>query len=195
MRQYWRDDRTTLMSIIFQSGVFEYQLPSVVGGAIGSAMVSSNSGVGFSELYSGTCSVNFTGPVLQGCTLTISTCGRMAYVFLTAPSGETLSFDVDNSNPQWGSLVDVNPTIPASLLPSGAAALGMVALLKTAGGAIALRQLYVSLTGTGLAIPAGLISLSAVDPLEAGTYALGGIAQLSLDGATKSVYLGSYLIA
>lgn len=187
------------MSVIFQSGQFEYQLPTALGASPGAAITLQPDGsLGFSPAYAGLCSIDFSGTVLANCGLTISTCGSVAQVFLSAPtSGETrvLQFAIDGSGPQWGSLVNANPAIPAALLPVGAAALGVVALLKNDGGGIALKQLYVSLTGTGTTLAPGLISLSAVLPLEAGTYVLGGLAQLSPDGAPQSVYLGSYVRA
>jgi len=181
------------MSVLFQSGVFEYQLPTLAGVPAGSSIVASNSGsLSFSEVYSGTCSVDFTGPVLAGCTLTIATCGRLAHVFLSAPSGEVLRFTVSGSTPQWGSLVNVEPAIPASLLPAGVAALGCLPLMEA--GSAALTTLWASLVGTGTQLAAGLISMNSATELQAGTYVIGGNAQLSSDGSPTSAYLGSYVL-
>lgn len=191
------------MSVIFQSGQFEYQLPTAVGAEVGSVIELQENGAlafapgGARVAYTGLCSIDFTGTVLANCVLTITTSGPQASIYLSAPtSGPTqvLQFDIDDSAPQWGSLVNANPAIPAELLPSGIAATGVVSLVRTAPD-VALKQLFISLVGVVAPLGQGLISLNAVEPLAAGTYVLGGIAQVYAEGVPSSVYLGSYMLA
>lgn len=184
------------MSALFQSGAFEYQLPTAVGASTGATIALQENGVlGFSQSYTGLCNVNFTQPVIGGCTLSIVACGKTAQVFITAPDSGALWFAVDGSLPTWGSLTNLSVPIPDSLLPVGSVTLGVIPMLSLIGESFGIQTLYVSMTGVGSGLPPGVISLNSVTAIQSGTYLLGALAQVNGNGAAQTVCLGSYMIA
>lgn len=180
------------MSALFQSGRFEYQLPTAVGAADGAPIVLQSSGsLAFSQPFTATCSLSFGFHVLDGLTLTITTCGPIASAIISAPVGSTLEFDLD-SPAVWGYLDEVVPPIPASLFAEGTATLGVLPLRKVAGDNQGWTTLTVCITNSEGVFIDNIISFNAPDTLTEGTYIFGGRAQELPSGAARSLFLGSY---
>jgi hypothetical protein len=139
----------------------------------------------FSQVFTTTCTIDFSNPILANVTLRLVQIGARVDVFL---SGQPLSVTIPAGNPQWGSLINLADPIPAALIPPRNSAIGNIAFQPTGGGA----SLSVQSLITGAETPGsqGQVTLVYRAGLAAGSYYMGG--QAADQYTASSIYLGSY---
>jgi hypothetical protein len=171
---------------VFESNSVDYLLPPAGGN--GSVMaIGAGGDPAFGEVFTTTCNVDFTNPVLDGVTLTLQQIGIRVDVFL---HGKPLQLTIPGSNPTYGTLVTFAEPMPESLIPVNSAGLGCVAFQGTGGPGLIITQ--ATIAGASTATP-GQIAFVYSPGIAAGTYRIGNWA--STQFASSSVYLGSYLLA
>lgn len=187
-RGFFCADIRHIMSVrtIFESNSVDYLLPPA--GSTGSVMAMGAGGVlSFGQVFTTTCNLDITNPVLDQISLTLQQIGQRVDVYI---HGKPLQCTVPGGGPRWGSLVTFATPIPAALIPASSTCIGNVAFQSTGGGAPLMLQ--VTIAGASVANPGQIAFVYSIG-IPAATYNIGNLASDQFQ--LTSLYIGSYLLA